>query len=160
MKDPPDSRGGRGSVTIHDEQALPADLDALREAAARALDLLGAPRGAALAVTLVDPERMAELKERAFGARAPTDVLAFPVDDPADPSPGPLVLGDVVLCPAVAAEQARAAGRAPGEEITYLLVHGIQHLLGRDHAEPAEERAMFAETDRIVGALASREAAR
>jgi probable rRNA maturation factor len=82
-------------------------------------------------------------------------VLTFPIDDPADPMPGPLVLGDVVLCPAVAAEQARASGHTLTDELALLLVHGILHALGRDHADPAAERAMFDEQARILTAIAA-----
>ena len=53
------------------------------------------------------------------------------------------MLGDVVLCPEVAADQARAAGHTTTEELLLLTVHGILHLLGFDHAEPAEEKEMF-----------------
>jgi probable rRNA maturation factor len=138
------------SITVDDEQAVPVDVSFLRALAARALETLAVPANAALAVTLVDTGRMAELKEEALGLepgeqRAPTDVLAFPMDDPANPMPGPFVVGDVVICPEVAGEQARSAGHSLNDELALLLVHGILHCLGRDHATPAEERAMFAE---------------
>ncbi|MBN9376297.1 MAG: rRNA maturation RNase YbeY, partial [Cellulomonas sp.] len=78
----------------------------------------------------------------------PTDVLSFPMDElrpgtDGEPSP-PGLLGDVVLCPEVAAQQARAAGHSTVEELLLLTVHGILHLLGYDHAEPDEEKEMFA----------------
>jgi probable rRNA maturation factor len=99
---------------------------------------------------------MAELKEQALGGRAPTDVLAFPMDDPNDPMPGPLVLGDVVICPEVAAGQARAAGHSLDDELAMLLVHGILHCLGRDHATPEEETSMFGEQAQILAAVTDR----
>ena len=77
----------------------------------------------------------------------PTDVLSFPMDEL---RPGPTVedppaglLGDVVLCPQVAAAQARQAGHSTAEELLLLTTHGILHLLGYDHAEPDEEKEMF-----------------
>jgi probable rRNA maturation factor len=78
----------------------------------------------------------------------PTDVLSFPMDelrpgkDDEEPEPG--LLGDVVLCPQVAKQQARAAGHSFEEELLLLTTHGILHLLGFDHAEPEEEKEMFA----------------
>ena len=143
------------SITLDDEQDVPVDGSFIHSVAARALQLLGVPADAALALTLVPPERMAELKEQALGERAPTDVLAFPMDDPADPMPGPFVVGDVVICPSVADEQARAAGHSLNDELAMLLVHGILHCLGRDHANPAEQKAMFAEQADILEALSS-----
>jgi len=66
-----------------------------------------------------------------------------------EPTPAGL-LGDVVLCPAVAVEQARTAGHSTAEELLLLTVHGILHLLGYDHAEPAEEKEMFALQRRLL----------
>jgi probable rRNA maturation factor len=141
------------SITVDDEQAVSIDVSLLRELAARALETLAVSADAALAVTLVNADRMAELKEKAFGEHAPTDVLAFPMDDQAHPMPGPLVVGDVVICPEVAAEQARAAGHSLNDELALLLVHGILHCLGRDHATPEEEKAMFAEQADVLSAV-------
>ena len=152
-----DPGGDRFSISFDDEQHVPVDVPSLRRVAERALLMLSVPDGAALAVTFVEAARMAELKEQALGhepgeQRAPTDVLAFPMDDVGDPMPGPIVVGDVVLCPEVAETQARAAGHSSGEELSLLLVHGILHCLGRDHATPQEEKAMFAEQAEILAA--------
>ena len=54
------------------------------------------------------------------------------------------MLGDIVLCPQFAAGQAEAAGHSLGQELALLTVHGVLHLLGYDHAEPDEEKEMFA----------------
>jgi len=59
-----------------------------------------------------------------------------------------------VLCPAVAVSQASGAGHSFDEELRLLLVHGILHCLGRDHATPSEEEAMFAEQARVLQAIA------
>lgn len=151
MDDVPDTR--RPAVEVLDEQDVAVPFDLVRGAAARALDALGIPEDASLHVTLVDVDRIAELKEQALGTRAATDVLSFPVDDPDDPSPGPLVLGDLVLCPAVAASQARALGRTLEREIAELVVHGVLHVCGRDHATPRDELAMAAEQRGIVASI-------
>lgn len=138
---------------VQDEQDVPVDVASLAARAARALRALGIAPDASLSITLAGPARMAELKEQAFGERAPTDVLAFPIDDPADPMPGPIVLGDVVICPAVALRQARALGRALDDELTQLLVHGILHVLGRDHDDVRAERAMAYEEHRVLARM-------
>ena len=80
----------------------------------------------------------------------PTDVMSFPMDElepggrPDAPEPGPSMLGDIVLCPEFAAEQAAAAGHSLGHELALLTIHGVLHLLGYDHAEQDEEKEMFA----------------
>jgi probable rRNA maturation factor len=60
------------------------------------------------------------------------------------------MLGDIVLCPAVTAAQAAASNRTPEDEADYLLIHGLLHLLGHDHAEPDEKKVMFDLNDRII----------
>lgn len=151
--------GGRGAylLEITDERERPSEIGAhLASVAQGALSLLHVPAGAELSLLLVEPERIADLKEKALGERGETDVLAFPIDDPSSPSPGPLVLGDVVLCPAVAEAQARALGRRVDHELEHLLVHGILHLLGWEHADPLSERAMAREERQILSALGMR----
>lgn len=149
-----DATGRPPSVSVSDEQSdVPVDVDDLAELAERALRMLEVPAEAALTVTLVDEPGIAELKEQAFGVRRSTDVLSFPMDDLDDPMPGPLVLGDVVICPKVAARQARGLGVELQDELRHLLVHGILHVLGRDHATPADELAMAREQREILQAV-------
>lgn len=148
-----DDPGPRRLPALSDEQDLPVDTERLVESATRALDLLGVPGEAELSIALVSSDRIAELKWEAFGERAVTDVLSFPMDDPADPMPGPLMLGDVVLCVAAAEHQARSLGRATADELDQLLVHGLLHLLGRVHDDARAELAMAAEERRVLGGL-------
>lgn len=100
-----------------------------------------------LSISLVDPDEMSRLHERWMDEPGPTDVLSFPMDELRVPAPGAFarvgVLGDVVLCPQVAAEQALAAGHSTADELELLLTHGVLHLLGHDHAEPEEHAVMF-----------------
>jgi probable rRNA maturation factor len=149
----PEDPGGAGdhlhSVVIADEQSVAVDSAALHRLAAHALASLGVPSRAELSIVLVHEGRMAELKKAYLGEDAPTDVLAFPMDAGA-PGQGPHLLGDVVLCPAVAEQQAADAGHATADELNLLLVHGILHLLGHDHAEPGERAKMQAEEHRIL----------
>lgn len=96
---------------------------------------------------LVDPEEIAELKARYFGdVGAATDVLAFPVDG-IDPTDGPRLVGDVVVCPEVARAQAPDHTGTFDDEMALLVTHAALHLVGHDHAEP-EERAVMWRTER------------
>ncbi|MBS3941383.1 MAG: rRNA maturation RNase YbeY, partial [Actinobacteria bacterium] len=105
---------------------------------------------------LVDETTIAGLNAQHMGKDGPTDVLAFPIDAPGESPPdAPAILGDVVLCPAVAHEQASGFGRTPDDEVRLLAVHGILHLLGMDHADPEEERAMFGLTDELLASYAA-----
>ncbi|WP_270887697.1 rRNA maturation RNase YbeY [Pedococcus sp. 5OH_020] len=103
--------------------------------------------GADLCLRLVDEAAMEVLHVQWMDLPGPTDVMSFPMDElrpgreGEEPAEG--VLGDIVLCPSVAARQAAEAGHATEEELLLLTTHGILHLLGYDHAEPEEEREMF-----------------
>ena len=112
---------------------------------------------AELSIMLVTTEVMSELHERWMEEPGPTDVMAFPMDDLVDesrrpdaPEIGPALLGDVVLCPAFAAAQARDAGHGLPDELHLLTVHGVLHLLGYDHGEPEQEREMFGLQNRLL----------
>jgi probable rRNA maturation factor len=102
---------------------------------------------AELSVLLVDTEAMSRLHVQWMDEPGPTDVMSFPMDQLRPGREGgtsePGLLGDVVVCPQVAAEQAAASGHATADEVLLLVTHGILHLLGYDHGEPDEEREMF-----------------
>jgi probable rRNA maturation factor len=139
------------SIELANESGAEVDTDSLLDCARFALDEMGVNPLAELSVLLVDIPYMAELNHRWMGGDGPTDVLAFPMEDGTiDPGPNeviggePTLLGDVVLCPEVAAQQAITAGHSQEDELHLLTVHGVLHLLGYDHAEPEEEREMFA----------------
>ena len=108
-----------------------------------------------LDLTFVDQSAMAELNRHHMGQAGPTDVLAFPLDGapdgPESESEGgevPRLLGDVVICPAIAARNASARGTDSGHdgrlesELALLVVHGALHILGWDHATERERVAM------------------
>ena len=111
------------------------------------MDQMRVHPGADLCLRLVDEAAMEVLHVQWMDLPGPTDVMSFPMDElrpgreGEEPEEG--VLGDIVLCPTVAARQAAEAGHATEEELLLLTTHGILHLLGYDHAEPEEEREMF-----------------
>jgi probable rRNA maturation factor len=145
------------SIDIVNESGVTVDEVALAAVARHSLGQLRIHPLAELSVLIVDEAAMTELHERWMGEPGPTDVLSFPMDElrpPSpvggtsgrggdDPGPDPALLGDIVLCPQVAAEQALAAGHSAQAEMEMLTVHGILHLLGYDHADPEEEAEMF-----------------
>ncbi len=102
---------------------------------------------AELAIVLVDEAAMEQLHLQWMGEPGPTDVLSFPMDELRPGRDGETsaegILGDIVLCPTVAASQAEAAGHSVMAELSLLTIHGLLHLLGYDHAEPEEEKEMF-----------------
>src|SRR5437867_9388707 len=93
-----------------------------------AADEEGVEPDAELSVLFVDRDSMASLKEKYLGEEGATDVLAFPMDDQASDDM-PFLLGDIVICPAVASDQATADGATVTEELDLLFVHGFLHLL-------------------------------
>lgn len=148
------------AVSLTDEQDRDVAVDELVALARHVLRERQVPDDMAVELLLVDTDTIAQLNAEHLGADGPTDVLAFPIDLPGEaPADAPAVLGDVVLCPAVATSQAPRFSRTPAEELRLLTVHGLLHLLGFDHAEPDERRAMFALTDELLASFAAGSAA-
>ncbi|GAA4192783.1 rRNA maturation RNase YbeY [Gryllotalpicola kribbensis] len=144
------------TIEVNNESAIEVDEAALQRLASYALDAMHVSPEAELAIVLVDEAAMEQLHVQWMDEPGPTDVLSFPMDElrpgtEDQPTPAGL-LGDVVLCPQVAQTQAENAGHAMQEELQLLTAHGILHLLGFDHADPAEEREMFGiQRDILVG---------
>lgn len=149
---------GPVSIEIANESGADVDTNEVLAIARYALDEMKVNPLAELSILLVDAGYMADLNHRWMGGTGSTDVLAFPMDEVSvDRGPGssneppePSMLGDIVLCPEVAEKQALAAGHGPLDELRLLTVHGVLHLLGYDHAEPDEEREMFALQKRLL----------
>lgn len=143
-------------IDLNNESGVEVDEQRLVQLARFAMDQLRIHPQAELSILLVDEKTMADYHVRFMDLPGPTDVLSFPMDElrqPSDDEEPPLgLLGDIVLCPTVTAAQAAENGRSPDSEADYLLVHGLLHLLGYDHAEPAEKKVMFDLNDRLVAA--------
>ncbi len=143
-------------IDINNESGLPADELGLVALARFALAKLRIHPQAEVSILLVDEQTMSDYHERFMDEPGPTDVLSFPMDElrpPKDDEEPPAgLLGDIVLCPAVTARQAADNGRSADEEAEYLLVHGLLHLLGFDHAEAEDKRVMFGLNDSITAA--------
>jgi probable rRNA maturation factor len=138
------------SIEVCNESGVTVDESLIASVARYALDSMRVNPAAELSILAVTQDVMSELHERWMDEPGPTDVMSFPMDELADesrrpdaPDMGPALLGDIVLCPEFAKEQARTAGHGLADELHLLTVHGVLHLLGYDHAEPEQEREMF-----------------
>ena len=135
------------AIEINNESGIPVDEASLQRLALHAFEHLNVHRDAELAIVLVDEAAIEQLHVQWMDEPGPTDVLSFPMDElrpgsDDEPTP-PGLLGDIVLCPQVAIQQAEAAGHSTQDELLLLTTHGILHLLGFDHAEPEDEKEMF-----------------
>lgn len=132
------------------------DLDGLRATLEVGARLLKLPEESVTVLTLTGDEHLREYNRRYRGLDEPTDVLAFAAQEkPSDvrfqaPPGTENWLGDIVISLPRARRQAHEAGHPVNDEVRLLAVHGLLHLLGYDHAEPDEERAMTALTNRIL----------
>jgi probable rRNA maturation factor len=144
------------SIEISNESDLEFDSRRAQKLCRFVMDQMRIHPQAELSVRAVDEATIAELNERWMDKEGPTDVLAFPMDElrpgMVNEEPEEGILGDLVLCPAVAAKQAVDAGHTVTDELDLLTVHGILHLLGYDHAEPDEHKEMFGLQARLLAA--------
>ncbi len=158
----PPNEGEVDVFGVDEQSDHPVDLARWVDLATNALVDSGVRGDAELSLLFVTEDVMAEFNKRFMDADGPTDVLAFPIDDPIDggrwPDSGatgpdreppemtdlPMLLGDVVVCPSVAARQAPDHAGSYDDEIALLVVHGVLHVLGMDHVDSAETAVMQA----------------
>jgi probable rRNA maturation factor len=158
----PPAEGDLEVFGVDEQDDQPVDLARWVDLARNVLTDAGVRGEAELSLLFVDEAYISDLNQRHLGGTGPTDVLAVPLEDPLDPgrwpdagSTGPdreptartelpVLLGDVVLCPAVAARQAPEHAGSYDDELALLVVHGVLHVLGMDHADPDEAVAMQA----------------
>ena len=144
------------SIEVSNESGMDVSEEELISVARFVIARMDVHPAAELSMVLVDSTTMADLHMRWMDLPGPTDVMSFPMDElepggrPDAADPGPAMLGDIVLCPEFAKAQARSAGHSLDDELHLLTVHGVLHLLGYDHAEPEEEREMFALQARLL----------
>ncbi|MCT1865979.1 rRNA maturation RNase YbeY [Dermabacter sp. p3-SID358] len=135
------------SIDVNNETTAKIDAREFVDLARYVFDAMFLHPATELSITFVDEAAMSDLHKEWMDLEGPTDVMSFPMDELREGREGELapegLLGDIVMCPIVAAQQARIAGHSAEEEMLLLLTHGILHLLGYDHVEPEEERVMF-----------------
>ena len=139
------------SIEIVDESGAGLDLDAVQRLATHVFEQMRIHAEADVYVRFVEPGPMEELHLQWMDLSGPTDVMSFPMDElrPGDDAE-PGVLGDIVVCTEVAAEQARAAGHSTLDEVLLLVTHGLLHLMGYDHGDDAEKAEMFGLQRRLL----------
>jgi probable rRNA maturation factor len=163
---------GEVTVFVADEQgALTIDIERWQLLAERVLADEGVEGECELSMLFVADETIASLNQRFMGHDGPTDVLSFPIDgeanapgrwpDSGGPGPDrddegpddlPLLLGDVVICPAVAQANAPTHAGSVDDELALLVVHGVLHLLGMDHATDDDRATMQARERELLAA--------
>lgn len=127
---------------IHIESEFPFPEELLERAARAALGHESQPFDSDLSVILTNDARLHELNLKYLGVDAPTDVLSFPASE-TDPETGTRYIGDILISIPRAQTQAEAAGHPLEAEVQLLVVHGVLHLLGYDHAQPEEKTRMW-----------------
>lgn len=140
-------------ILFEDESDLACPEGELRALAAYAIKYMNLDERVELSILAVNEDEMERLHIEWMDEEGPTDVLSFPIDELRSGEAfveGKSTLGDIVICPSVAQRQAERAGHGFDVELQILLVHGILHLMGFDHAEPAEEAEMFALQGEII----------
>jgi probable rRNA maturation factor len=144
------------TISIQVDEPFAAEVDAADLAAVIAAALAAEGRAEAeLTLVITDDEAVAALNQQYRGVAGPTDVLSFPAQEP---TPGfvsapeaDAYLGDIIIALPFTRRQAADLGRPLAAELRLLAVHGALHLLGYDHADPAEEAGMWARQDAILG---------
>jgi len=137
---------------IHIESDFPFPEELLERAAYAALEHEAESQEAELSIVLTDNEHLQELNLNYLGIDAPTDVLSFPASE-TDPESGTRYIGDILISIPRAQSQADAAGHPLESEVQLLVVHGVLHLLGYDHADPAEKNRMWKAQSEILDSL-------
>ena len=135
------------SIELSNESAIDVDTIRVQKLATFVRDELKLHPMVDVGIIFVDEAPMEDLHIKWMDEPGPTDVLSFPMDElrpGSEEVPSPEgVLGDIVVCPQVAARQAQVAGHYTKKEILLLVTHGMLHLVGFDHATPSEEQEMF-----------------
>jgi probable rRNA maturation factor len=126
--------------------------DILKKAALKTLEQQATPEPVDITIVLADDPQLQALNRDYLGMDAPTDVLSFPADE-TDPETGNRYLGDILLSVPRAEQQAKAGGHSLEAEAQLLVVHGVLHLLGHDHADVKEKARMWQAQGEILDRL-------
>lgn len=137
-------------IHIEAESTFPQDL--LERAARAALEHESHSLDSELSIILTDDARLHELNLNYLGVDAPTDVLSFPASE-TDPETGARYIGDILISIPRAQSQADAAGHSLESEVQLLVVHGVLHLIGHDHAEAEDKARMWKAQTEILKQL-------
>jgi probable rRNA maturation factor len=137
---------------IHIEAEFPFPENLLERAVNAALAHESEPLDSELSIVLTDEARLQQLNRDYLGIDAPTDVLSFPASE-TDPETGARYIGDIIISMPRAQTQAVTAGHPLESEVQFLVVHGVLHLLGHDHAEVEQKARMWKAQAEILESL-------
>jgi len=137
---------------IYIESEFPFPNHLLEGAARAALDNQSGNFESELTIVLTNDAQVQELNRDYLGIDSPTDVLSFPASE-TDPETGSTYIGDIIISMPYAARSAEKAGHAVEAEVQLLVVHGVLHLLGHDHAKPKEKAKMWKAQAEILETL-------
>jgi probable rRNA maturation factor len=126
----------------------------LKRAANETLKHEGKALDTELTIVITEDANLQRLNHQFLGIDAPTDVLSFPSGD-IDPDTGEPYLGDILISYPRAQAQAESAGHPVEAEVQLLVIHGILHLLGYDHADPEGKKRMWPVQDEVLRVLRS-----
>lgn len=140
------------NIMIAEEFTHEIEESVLTRAAQAVLTYEGITEPTDLSIVIDKDDRLQDLNSQFLGIDAPTDVLSFPSGE-TDPETGESYLGDIIISFPRALAQASEAGHSPEAEVQLLLVHGVLHLLGYDHAESTEKEAMWAAQKTVLTQL-------
>lgn len=143
------------NLQISEDFLRQVDESLLTQTAEAVFRFRAVPPNAEISIVIDDDNALQTLNKEFLGVDAPTDVLSFPADE-IDPESGNPYLGDIIISFPRAQTQAEASGHALEAELQLLVVHGILHLLGMDHAEPDEKREMWESQTEILRNLNAR----
>lgn len=150
------------SIEVNNETEYDVDLQDVTNLADYVLKAMFLHPETEVSVVFIDEDAMSALHVEWMDLEGPTDVMSFPMDElrpGTDKVPGESgILGDIVICPTVAEAQAKAGGHSTHDEILLLTTHGLLHLMGFDHMEPAEKEEMFGLQRKLLEAYTGRPA--
>ncbi len=140
-------------ISIHENFSEFINPELLQSTATTALQIAQFEGPTELTIAIEEDEQLRSLNLQFLGIDAPTDVLSFPADE-LDPDTGNTYLGDIIISYPRAKLQADQAGHPVEAEIRLLVIHGVLHLLGYDHATPEEKAEMWAIQNQLIQAMA------
>ncbi|GAP14717.1 probable rRNA maturation factor YbeY [Longilinea arvoryzae] len=140
------------NILINDEFAGAIKEDTINKTVLAVLKHEEVSEESDVSIVIDDDTRLQELNSQFLGIDAPTDVLSFPSDE-VDPDSGVPYLGDIIISKPRAQAQAEEAGHALEAEVQLLIVHGMLHLLGYDHADEEQKREMWDRQKEILTTL-------
>ncbi|WP_159610144.1 rRNA maturation RNase YbeY [Glutamicibacter sp. JC586] len=150
------------SIEVNNETEYDVDLQDVSNLAESVLKAMFLHPETEVSVVFIDEDAMSALHVEWMDLEGPTDVMSFPMDElrpGTAKAPGENgILGDIVICPTVAEAQATAGGHSTHDEILLLTTHGLLHLMGFDHMEPAEKEEMFTLQRKLLEAYTGRPA--